>query len=336
MKLLVTGGAGRVGAAIVERLAGAGDEVTVVGRTAGVTVPGGRYRQCDITDIDALLPAVRGMDAVVHLAAIPGPGGHRLEEIFRINCCGTFNIYEAAARAGLRRVVTASSINALGYNFGIKTFSLPSLPVDECIPGFSTDAYSFSKQVTERIADYAWRRDGIIGTCLRLPWVAPAGRSEREPVLEHAAKCRASFDALLALPDEKRRKRVRGWIRTYDSFRERRFTENAEIARTYSIPDPLMLGRTDFWTRIDERDSAQAVERSLRGEYEGSHALFVNDNHNITGLPSLALAQLFFPEAAARAEDMPGTATLVAIDAARKLIGFEPEFSVGRWLAPRA
>jgi hypothetical protein len=65
---------------------------------------------------------------------------------------------------------------------------------------------------------------------------------------------------------------------------------------------------------------------------EGCHTLFVNDSHNITGVPSATLAQLFFPEAQARAEKLTGTSTLVSIDAARKLIGFEPEFSVGRWL----
>ena len=92
-----------------------------------------------------------------------------------------------------------------------------------------------------------------------------------------------------------------------------------------------MYGRTDFWTRIDERDSAQAIEKSLTADFEGSHVLFANDSHNLTGVPSLALAGLLFPEAEPRREMLEGTMTLVSIDAARKLIGFEPEFSVGRW-----
>ena len=92
------------------------------------------------------------------------------------------------------------------------------------------------------------------------------------------------------------------------------------------------MGRTDFWTRIDERDSAQAVERSLLADVEGCHTLFANDSHNYTGVPSVVLARLFLPEAEVREAALPGTASLVSIEAARKLIGFEPEHSVGRWL----
>lgn len=331
MKLLVTGGAGRVGIAVVDRLVRAGHELTVAGRTPRDAAPGTRYRQCDITDRESLLPAVKGMDAIVHLAAIPGPSREHLPEIFRTNCCGTFNVYEAAARAGIRRVVTASSINALGFNFGIKSFPIPYLPVDERIPGFSTDAYSFSKQVTERIADYAWRREGITSVCLRLPYVAPAARSERTAVLEHAAKCQASLDALLSLSPEARRQTIDNWIAARDRCRAERCTEEEEKVRAYVNPDILMQGMTDFWTRIDERDSAQSVERALLANLQGSHTFFVNDSHNFTGLPSLTLARLFFPEAECREEALSGTSTLVSNDAARELLRYEPEYSVSRW-----
>jgi UDP-glucose 4-epimerase len=330
VKILVTGGTGRVGIAIVERLCRVGHELTVIGRKPGASVPGARYGQADINDPAALAEAVKGTEAIVHLAAIPGPGSGTPEEIFRINCLGTFNVYSAAARAGIRRVVTASSINAFGYNFGSRAFPVRRLPVDETLPGFSTDAYSFSKQVTERIADYAWRRDGISGTCLRLPWVAPADRSDRRFVLQHAESCRRSFEALMALPPEERRAKAAAWIAHRDAHRAGRGFENGH---DYDNPDPLVLGRTDFWTRIDERDSAQAVEKSLLADYEGAHVLFVNDSHNFTGLPSLELARLFFPEALPCVELLGGTRTLVSIEAARRLIGYEPEFSVGRWFS---
>jgi hypothetical protein len=96
--------------------------------------------------------------------------------------------------------------------------------------------------------------------------------------------------------------------------------------------DPLMFNRTDFWTRIDVRDSAQAMEKSLTSDYEGCHTLFINDSHNCTGVPSLPLARLFFPEAEVGQERLCGTNALVSIDAARRLIGFEPEHSVEQWL----
>jgi NAD(P)-dependent dehydrogenase (short-subunit alcohol dehydrogenase family) len=331
MKVLVTGGTGRVGVPIVERLARAGHELGVIGRTAGVSLPGASYAQCDITDPAALRSAMRGMDAVVHLAAIPGPIS-RSEEIFRVNCAGTFAIYEAAARAGIRRVVTASSINAFGYNFGTQTFPVRALPVDETQPGISTDPYSFSKQVTERIADYAWRRDGISGVCLRLPYVAPPEFSTREHVTTHARQCRASFRALMELGQKRAREKVKGWIDAFNAWRSDRPYEREGAAPPHESPDPLMLGRTDFWTRIDGRDSAQAVEKSLAADLEGSHVLFVNDSDNFTGVPSLSLARLFFPESELKVHVLGGTSTLVSIEAARSLIGFKPEHSVARWL----
>ncbi len=330
MKVLVTGGMGRVGAAVVERLLRTGHELTLTGRSAREQTRGAPYVRCDINDFAALLAAVQGMDAIVHLAAIPGPGA-AAEEIFRINCSGTFNLYEAAARAGIRRVVTASSINAFGYNFGIRSFPVRAFPVDETQPGFSTDPYSFSKQVTEQIAEYAWRRDGISGVCLRLPYVAPAEYGGQERVTRHAELCRRSCEALLKLPEGERIAKAQGWVAGYDAWRAGRPFEGSDAHVEY--PDPLMIGRTDFWTRIDERDSAQAVEKGLCADYEGCHTLFANDSHNITGVPSLFLARLFFPNAHAPAERLPGTSTLVSIDAARRLIGYEPEYSVERWLS---
>ncbi len=332
VKILITGGAGRVGAAVVRRLASAGHELTVIGRTGGLTVEGARYAQCDINDPAALLPAVQGMDAVVHLAAIPSPCGYASEEIFRINCAGTFNLYEAAARARIRRVVTASSINAFGYNWGVVSFPIRTLPVDETHTAFTSDVYSFSKQVTESIAAYAWRRDGISGVCLRLPFVAPERFSTREVVQPHAALCRATFERLMKLPEAQRRARAREWIDHRQAHFHARKVEGVGPLEEFKVPDPIMMGRTDFYTRIDERDAAQAVEKSLLAEYDGCHALFVNDSYNITGVPSLPLARLFFEESELQETRLAGYATLVSTDAARALIGFEPEHSIGRWL----
>jgi nucleoside-diphosphate-sugar epimerase len=331
MRILVTGGAGHVGPAVVERLSRAGHEITVTGRRERADVKGARYAQCDTTDLAALLPLVRRAETVVHLAAMPSPGANAPEEIFRINACGAFNVFEAAARAGIRRVVCASSINALGFNWGCRPFPITRLPVDEETPGFTTDPYSFSKQVTEQVADYAWRRDGISGTCLRLTFVAPARMDDRAEVAAHVARCRASLDALMALSEAERMERVRSWIAHRDAYRAGRFVEKGRAGQPYQFPDPLEVWHTDFWTRIDERDAAQAVERSITADYEGSHPLFINDTHNITGVPSLALARLFFPEARLDEERLSATSSLVSIDAARKLIGFEPEHSVGRW-----
>jgi len=331
MNVLVTGGAGRVAKAIVERMAGGGHSVVAMGRTPGRSVPGARYVQGDTTDISSVLAALDGITHIVHLAAIPWPGGAPAAEVFRINCQGTFTVYEAAARKGIRRVVTASSINAFGYNFGCRSFPIPFLPLDESQLGFTTDAYSFSKQVTERIADYAWRRDGITSLSVRIPYVAPAERSERDSVRAHAERCRASLESLMAMTGPARRERIDGWLAERERVRRERRMEAGPAAKAYVHPDPLMVGETDFWTRIDERDCAKVTELGLTADFEGSEVVYAHDEHNITGLPSATLASLFFTEATLDESRLRGTHTLISIEKARKLLGFEPEYSVARW-----
>ena len=93
-----------------------------------------------------------------------------------------------------------------------------------------------------------------------------------------------------------------------------------------------MAGLHNFWTAVDERDSAQAIEKSLTGSYEGCHVLFVNDRVNRTGLPSQALLDLFYPGVPAK-QPIEGQRVLVSIDRARALLGYEPEFSVDRFIS---
>ena len=80
MKILVTGGTGAVGPAAVKRLVQHGHQVKVIGRRAGtdidpVDIEGAEYQQCDVNDFPSLREQVKGMEGIVHLAAIPYPGG---------------------------------------------------------------------------------------------------------------------------------------------------------------------------------------------------------------------------------------------------------------------
>ena len=189
MQILLTGGSGSVGKAIVDRLVKHGYAVRVIGRKAGVQFEGAEYRSCDINDYPSLREVIRGCEAVVHLAAIPNPASGTPEEVFRSNCQGTFNVFQAAAEEGIRRIVQASSINATGQYYGVKPAPLNYLPMDENHPVFSTDAYSFSKHVIEEIGDYFWRREGICSVAYRLPYVAPVAYHEtvKQNRVAHAA-----------------------------------------------------------------------------------------------------------------------------------------------------
>jgi len=328
MRVLITGGLGKVGQEAVKRLVANGHEVKVIGRRPDLEVEGGEYQPCDITDYASLREQVRGIEGIVHLAAIPNPGDETGATIFNINCAGTFNIYQAAAEEGIKRVVSASSINALGFHYSTQPFTLSYFPIDEEHPCQTTDPYSFSKQVMEDTAAYFWRREKISGVCLRLPGVFEMTAEHRVRIAERTAAERQRVEELLALPEKERQRQMREIWEEIERTRSVRLLEQRDRQRrTSQLLGSLRGGITNFWANIDARDSAQALEKGLLADYEGSHPLFVNDSHNRLGIESENLAQLFFPEVTERKQPLRGTETLVSIDRARELLHFEPEFS---------
>ena len=123
----------------------------------------------------------------------------------------------------------------------------------------------------------------------------------------------------------------------YNDFRATRPYENGRFAsQVINAMDEdkraafgAMVNRVHFFTMVDERDSAQAIEKGLTANFTGSHTLFINDSLNWTAIESRLLAELFYPDVKTFKRDMPGTETLISIDRARELIGYEPEFTFG-------
>jgi nucleoside-diphosphate-sugar epimerase len=103
--VLVTGLGGLIGGAMRTHLSDR-YELRGIGRRAGPA--GVPWTRADIGDLDAIRPAFTGVDAVVHLAAVVGTSG-TFESYVQGNVVGTYNVFEAARRAGVRRVVFASS-----------------------------------------------------------------------------------------------------------------------------------------------------------------------------------------------------------------------------------
>jgi nucleoside-diphosphate-sugar epimerase len=337
MKILLTGGSGSVGKAIIERLYKEGDEVLVIGRRESMDVGQADYSQCDINDYENLLSVSKGMDAIIHLAAIPSPGRTAPEKIFHINVTGTNNVFEAAARNGIKRITAASSINAFGYNYGRKAFTIESFPIDEETPGLTTDVYSFSKKTGEEIARYYYRCEGISSVSIRIPWVYSASEEHLDRFKNAPAKFKEVWEQLQSLPQDKRRGEIDKLISTFDQFRADRYKADfGHSPRNEESPfRTMMWGRSDFYTNIDERDCAQGFVKAVKADVEGAHTLFVNDSHNFTGLPTKELVELMYPQPEAwtgKWKKIPKeTETLVSIDRARKLIGYEPEYSLKRF-----
>src|SRR6059036_1883529 len=102
--VLVTGMSGLIGGALRRHLEGT-YALSALNRQP---IPGVKCHQADIADLDAIAPAFDSVDTVVHLTARTG-SSDSFDEILRANVVGTYNVFEAARRAGVRRVVYASS-----------------------------------------------------------------------------------------------------------------------------------------------------------------------------------------------------------------------------------
>src|SRR4026209_393721 len=102
MRVVVTGGAGRIGRWVVRELASRQHEVTISDRVAPSELPAAvEYKLGDCEDLGGVYDVLRGHDAGIHLAAIPSNRVHPYPTVFRTNVVSTYNVREAAGRPGL-------------------------------------------------------------------------------------------------------------------------------------------------------------------------------------------------------------------------------------------
>ncbi len=161
MKIAVTGGSGKLGRPVVAVLRQAGHDVVNVD-IAGTRSPG--FVRVDLTNYGETIDALFGendpsagpdqatrpaFDALVHLAAIPAPGIVSDVATFHNNILSTFNVFQAARRAGIRNIVYASSETVLGLPFDVPP---PYIPVDEDYPARPESMYSLVKHLEEQMA----------------------------------------------------------------------------------------------------------------------------------------------------------------------------------------
>lgn len=153
MRIAVTGSSGKLGTVVVRELSAMGYEVIGMDR---VGQRGPSFVQVDFTDYGQVIDAFGavgerhdGIDAVVHLAAIPAPGIQSDVATFHNNMTASFNVLWAATRLGIRTVVTASSETVQGLPFDVPP---PYIPADEAYPPRPESTYSLVKTLEERMA----------------------------------------------------------------------------------------------------------------------------------------------------------------------------------------
>jgi nucleoside-diphosphate-sugar epimerase len=159
MDIAVTGGSGKLGRSVVRRLRDEGHDVVNLDRVGAR----GSVVLADLTDYGQVADAIQGidehhtgLDAVVHLAAIPAPGIIPDVATFHHNMLATYNVFQAARRAGIKRLVHASSETVLGLPFETPP---PYIPVDEEYPARPESTYSLVKHLEEQMAIQLTRWD---------------------------------------------------------------------------------------------------------------------------------------------------------------------------------
>lgn len=182
-RVLITGIAGQIGTVVREALA-------PHYRVSGVDirdVPGADVLVASMSDLEAVLPAFRGVDTVIDLANLPA-GDTPWELVHRTNIANTYNALEAARRAGAKRVVFASSNRASeGYELdepyrsicagryeGLRPGGFP--PVTAAMPPRPSGPYGIGKVFGEAAGRYFSDYHGLSVICLRLGTVTRANR----------------------------------------------------------------------------------------------------------------------------------------------------------------
>jgi len=170
-RIVLTGAAGGLGRVLRVRLRPFAEKLRVSDRAAlGEAAPGEEVVACELSDAGAVLELLADVDAVVHLGGISLEGP--FEPILQSNIVGVYNVYEAARRNGVKRVVYASSNHVTGFH-------RQSERIDVDAPMRPDGLYGVSKCFGENLSRFYFDRYGIETVCLRIGSSFPEPRDRR-------------------------------------------------------------------------------------------------------------------------------------------------------------
>jgi uronate dehydrogenase len=165
-RIVITGAAGEIGRLLRTELARPDRELVLfdVAPVAGpASGEAARAVTASVDDLDALLAAAEGADAIVHLAGL-ATGGHAWDEYVQVNLTGTYNVLEAARRAGVPRVIYASSNHAVGFTE--RPAGGTQLPAT--LAPRPDSYYGVCKVAGEALCSLYHDRHGLDAICLRI------------------------------------------------------------------------------------------------------------------------------------------------------------------------
>ena len=194
-RVLLTGASGRIGVCVRAGLRDDLEELRLTDVRAPEPSPASpeTFVAADLTDREAVARAVEGVEAVVHLGAVPSEAS--FDQLVGPNVVGAFNVFDAARRAGVRRVVYASSNHVTGF-----------YPVEDRLGGAEPPRpdglYGATKAFGEALARMYSDRFGLEVICVRI------GSFDERPTEPHELHMWLSpgdavrlFRACLSAPD---------------------------------------------------------------------------------------------------------------------------------------
>lgn len=166
MRVLITGAGGNLGRVLAPALVEKGHEPILLDyRKIDTPYP---FIQADIRDPEAMQLAARNIDAIVHAAALHGIHlpHYEPDDFWKLNVSGTYNVYQAALKNNIKKIVFCSSIDVYGDGIPAKAgaYALGS----ENLPLLPNHIYGFTKKIGEEIAGFYFRKHGIHTISLRL------------------------------------------------------------------------------------------------------------------------------------------------------------------------
>ncbi len=270
MRVVVTGGSGRLGQFVVREFFTHGHQVSVIDAT--------KPRECvcptytaDLTRAHPLLDYFKGVEGVVNLARQRFPyteTGFNAEtqrwefadtvgdaERFNNNIAITNNVLAAAQFAGAKKLVCGSSLAVYGLYYPITALQPDYLPIDEEYPRRPQDPYGLSKLLGEKLCDAASLKTGMQIASLRFSGI---------------------------------------------------YTEEHRGLLIERGKNPLMRGTGALWSYIDVRDAARACRLAVETNFAGHQAFNICAPDTIIDEPTAELAAKYMPQVKIAREDLSG------------------------------